>query len=199
MDESIDLQTVRNGRRMTYMILAFPIMMIGCGLAIRQFQLGWIGAVIFLVVTMVLTVVMVRVLQARAQALGCTSPAMARYNRRMVVVSLLYMALFFFAVFAFRHWHVRGPLLWVLALAAALPVLGMIWAMARLLVEETDEYLRMRMIHQALCGTGLLLVLATVWGFLEQFALVPHVPAWMAIPIFALGLGGSQLCRGERA
>ena len=198
MDESVDLQKVRGARRLTYMILTFPFVVIAAVFAVRQFHFGWAGVVVMGLVVMALTILLIRALQAKAQALGCASPAMLRYNRRMIVGGIAYMALFFFAVFAFKHWHVRGPLLWGLALTAALPVLGMIWAMARLLIEESDEYLRARMVHQALCGTGVLLVLATVWGFLEQFALVPHVPAWAAIPIFAIGLGVSQLFRGGR-
>ena len=31
------------------------------------------------------------------------------------------------------------------------------------------------------------------WGFLETFELVPHVPAWWVLPVWAGGLGVAQL------
>ena len=65
--------------------------------------------------------------------------------------------------------------------------------MARLLAEEEDEYQRHRHVRASLFGLGTLLTLATIWGFFEQFDLVPHVPTWAAVPVFALGLGLAQL------
>ena len=75
---------------------------------------------------------------------------------------------------------------------ASLPSVGVLWmvyAMGRLLAEEEDEYQRHRHIRASLFGLGTLLTLATIWGFFEQFDLVPHVPTWAAVPVFALGLG----------
>ena len=74
----------------------------------------------------------------------------------------------------------------------------MIAAMGRLIVEEEDEYLRYRFVRAALFWLGTLLTLATVWGFFEQFDLVPHAPGWMAVPVFALGLGIAQCGRWGR-
>jgi hypothetical protein len=200
MDDALETEPGKpDVRRLTLTIIAFPVVLIAGGLALRALHLGWIGALVFLVVAMAMSVLLIRATQAKARALGCASPAMLRYNRRMIVASMLYMAILFLAIFAFRFWHLRGPLLWAAALATALPVLGMVWAMGRLLIEETDEYLRSRMVNQALFGAGALLAVATVWGFLEQFYLVPHVPAWAAIPVFAIGMGVSHLGRGGRA
>jgi hypothetical protein len=74
-----------------------------------------------------------------------------------------------------------------------IPIIGMIVTMARLLVEETDEYQRMRIVRASLVATGLLLAIASVWGFLEMFELVPHVWAWAAFPVWAVGLALGQL------
>ena len=41
-----------------------------------------------------------------------------------------------------------------IAVAPSFPVIAMIWAMGRLLIEEKDEYLRSRHIHHALVATG---------------------------------------------
>ncbi|WP_214622108.1 hypothetical protein [Sphingobium nicotianae] len=187
-------------RRLSAVIIAFPIVLIGGGVALKALHLGWIGLVGYLVLAMIMTVALVRAAQARAKATGCASPAMIRYNNRMMVASMLYMAILFLSIFAFKHWHLAGPLLWAAAIATAAPVLGMVWAMARLVIEESDEYLRSRIVRQALFGLGGLLAIGTVWGFLEQFELVPHVPAWAVVPVFALGLGVSNLIfRGDKA
>jgi hypothetical protein len=70
----------------------------------------------------------------------------------------------------------------------ALPIFFFIWAMGAYLVEESDEYLRQRQIIAALCATGFLLAVATGYGFLETFKLVPHIESWAAVPVWAVGL-----------
>jgi hypothetical protein len=71
--------------------------------------------------------------------------------------------------------------------------------MAQLLVEEKDEYLRSRHVHHALVATGVTLSLATVWGFLEQFNVVPHVAAYWVFPAWAMSLGLSQCWSAVRS
>ena len=113
--------------------------------------------------------------------------------------SLLYTLGLFLAVYAYKNWEPTGALLWGLALLPAAGALAMVAAMARLLIEEQDEYLRLKLAQSALFGTGALLVLATIWGFLEQFRLVPHVPAWAAIPVFVIAIGVSRCLTWARA
>ncbi len=168
------------------------------GLAVRQFDLGWTGAGIVTLVIALATALLMRASERRARAMGCASPAMMRYSRRMLVASMVYMAGFFVAVLAYKRFHVEGPALWLASLAPSVGTLGMIWAMTRLMTEETDEYLRFRLAKSALFATAVLLVLGTVWGFLEQFGLVPHVPSWAVLPIFAIALGFSSYVRWVR-
>jgi hypothetical protein len=82
-----------------------------------------------------------------------------------------------------------GPLAVALAILPALPLIGMIWAMGRLLVEEQDEYLRSLHVRQFMIATGFMLTVTCVWGFLETFELVPHVPMYWAFIIWCAGLG----------
>ena len=37
-----------------------------------------------------------------------------------------------------------------------------------------------------------MLAIGSFWGFLETFELVPHVPGWWAVPIWAIGMGLGQ-------
>ena len=65
----------------------------------------------------------------------------------------------------------------------------MFWAIGRLLVEEQDEYIRMLLVRQTLVATGFTLSLVTIWGFLENFRLVPHVDAFYVAVLWFVGLG----------
>ena len=117
------------------------------------------------------------------------SPAFSRYNRRILVLSVIYAACLFAAVYVFKQHLVAGPLAWLVALAPALPVIGFFVTIGRYLVEERDEYLRDQMVRQALIATGFAMAVATAWGFLENFDLVPHVAAYYIAVIWFAGLG----------
>jgi hypothetical protein len=69
--------------------------------------------------------------------------------------------------------------------------------MALLIKEERDEYLRMRIVEQTLIATGFLLAAATIYGFLTAFDLVPRVDAYLAVPVWAVGLGIGRLLQRE--
>ena len=142
---------------------------------------------------MLLLVPLVRSAERAQAEAGCATPAMRRYNRRVLVMSFGYILALFAALGLTRHMQAHGPLLWLLALLPSIPIIGTIVTMARLLVEETDEYQRMRLVRASLVGTGLVLVLASVWGFLEMFGLVPHIWLWAVFPVWAIGLGVGQL------
>lgn len=119
------------------------------------------------------------------------SPAQRRYNNRVLGLSLVYVATLLPAVYLLSRHLVSGPLAYLVGILPALAVSGYFWLIARYLIEETDEYLRMLQVRQLLVATGIALTGATVWGFLEGFELAPHIVAY-AWPIFwfaGLGLG----------
>ena len=115
--------------------------------------------------------------------------AIKRYNRRVLLLSALYGLLLVGSIYAFTHYKLGGPLAYALAILPALPLIGVFAAIGRYLVEEQDEYVRMLMVRQTLWASGLLLSVATVWGFLEAFELVSHVVAYWGACIWFLGLG----------
>jgi uncharacterized YccA/Bax inhibitor family protein len=119
------------------------------------------------------------------------SPAGWRYNKRVVVLSLIYSALLIGAVYGFKHHLVSGGFAWIVAILPALPIIGIFAAIGLYLVEEQDEYVRMLMVRQTLWASGFSLSIATVWGFLESFELVNHVEVyWVSVLWFGgLGLG----------
>lgn len=121
------------------------------------------------------------------------SPASRRYLIRMAVLMTVYMAALFAAVYSFRHHLVSGPIAYPLAILPALPIIGVFWAVMRLLIEEPDEFLRMLLVRQALVATGFCLTVTTIWDFLQNFDLVPQGNGGFGAAFFwfiGLGVGG---------
>jgi hypothetical protein len=177
----------------------FIIAMVGGILGAKALHLGPYVTMGVIASAMLLLIPLVRAAEKAQADDGCASPASRRYNRRMLVWSFSYMVALFAAICAQRLLHPDGIVLATVAMLPALPILIMLWAMKCYLTEEQDEYLRLRFTHAALIGTGILLALATVWGFLETFHVVPHAAGWIAVPVWAVGvgLGGWIVRRGE--
>ncbi len=118
-----------------------------------------------------------------------SSPAIKRYNVRVIWLSLLYAVFLMGAVYAFKHQLIVGPLAYFGAILPALPIIGIFAAIGRYLVEEQDEYVRMLMVRQTLWASGFALSLATIWGFLESFDLASHIDAYYVAVAWFGGLG----------
>lgn len=123
---------------------------------------------------------------------GALNPAVRRYLNRLMGCMLTYLALLVAAQIAREVLHLSGTMLAIIGVLPALPIIGCICVIGRYLVEEQDEYLRMQAARASLIATGLLLVAASVWGFLEQGGVVRHVPASAAFMVWAIGLGAGQ-------
>ena len=118
------------------------------------------------------------------------SDAIRRYVRRLAVLMAIYLVTLFAAVVLFRVNAVRGLPAYALALLPALPVIGVFWAMTRLLVEEKDEFIRMIHVRQCLFATGFCLSVVTVREFLQNFDLIQAGNGVFGVVfIWAIGLG----------
>lgn len=180
-------------------VAAFLVSTLGlAALKITGMLTGTLSTVLFLA-SFLLIIPMARAQQRAMAARGCQSAAMARYGRRFMVASLSYVGLFFVSMWIARVTEPVLSIRIVLAFVAALPVIFMIRAMALLLKEEDDEYLRSRLVDQSLIATGFLLTIATLYGFLNAFDVAPRVDAWAAFPLWAVGLGVARLFQGDRA
>jgi hypothetical protein len=123
---------------------------------------------------------------------GAAGPAVVRYTKGIAATTMLYVLGLGVAITLDRRMDLAGATAFLIALLPAIPILGMIWVMGRYLVEEQDEYLRHKAMIASLVGLGLVLSVGSFWGFLETFGLVPHVPGWWAVPIWAIGMGLGQ-------
>lgn len=101
------------------------------------------------------------------------SPAIRRYVIRIAALMSFYLVALFSASHAFKAHLVSGPAAYALAVVPALPIIGVFWAVMRLLIEEPDEFIRTMMVRQSLVATGFCLTVMTIWEFLQNFDLVP--------------------------
>ena len=121
------------------------------------------------------------------------SPALRRYLSRLAALMCIYILTLFIAVKAFRADAVSGAAAYALAILPALPVIGVFWAVMRLLVEEPDEFIRLIHVRQCLVATGFCLTVMTVWEFLQNFDLAPRGNGGFGAAFFwfvGLGIGG---------
>ena len=130
---------------------------------------------------------------------SCNNAAQRAYQRRAVPLMIAYVAALAIAIWLHDRLAPTGPFAVALAILPALPLIGMIWAMGRLLVEEQDEYLRSLHVRQFMIATGFMLTVTCVWGFLETFELVPHVPMYWAFITWCAGLGIGTLVNELRS
>ena len=159
---------------------------------------GWTGVALF-AASFLLLIPMTRSVQRAQASAGCSSIATRTYTRRVMFAGLSYVVLLFAGMAVARYYAPPVAARVLLAIAVAVPVLFMIRAMALLLKEETDEYLRMRIVNQSLVATGFMLTIATLYGFLNAFDVAPRVDAWAAFPLWAVGLGIGRLFQRNAA
>jgi hypothetical protein len=122
---------------------------------------------------------------------NCT-PAFVRYQVRVLAASLAYAILLIAAVWQFKHHPPTGALRYLVAVSPAIPLVGIIAVVGLYLKEETDEFQRALMVRQMLWSTGLTLSLATIWGFLEDFGVAPHLEAYWAAAVWLMVMGFSR-------
>lgn len=192
--------TAAAAKRTTFLwVLAFFVGMFGTPMLLSATDVvpaPWGMAV--MVLPMLLLIPMVRSAERMQAATGCASLVARRYNRRMLAASFAYVVGLGVALTLFQAQDVAKPVAAALSLLPTLPVLAMIWAMARYVIEESDEYLRARTVNAALIATGVLLGVATFWGFLTTFGVTPDIPTWAAVPVWCIGLAIGQLAAKVR-
>ncbi|MGB7374316.1 hypothetical protein [Pontixanthobacter sp.] len=140
-----------------------------------------------------LTIPLIRAANRRADSVSCfgKGEAQKRYIQRVAVSTSFYLASFALMTFTNAGGDPPLALRAFLAILPGLAIIGIFWAIGRLIVEEQDEFMRMLIVRQSLVATGLALSAASIWGFLEAADVVPHLDAyWVAIAwFFGLGLG----------
>jgi DNA-binding XRE family transcriptional regulator len=126
--------------------------------------------------------------QEASLTMAMSSPR-RRYLMRLGISMALYVPSLFVAKYLISRNLAEGPVVWLLGLIPGLAVLGAFYAIAMLIIEQKDEFIRMLLVRQTLIGTAIALSISTVWGFLENFGLVSHVDSYWIAVIWFLGFG----------
>ena len=169
-------------------------LMMGCIGIVAGLRLsGVIGAPVGFILLALSFTLLIPATRAMNRSRNCTtSTAGRRYNTGIMVAALAYVAGLGIAVRIHDQMTLSPSVMFFVALLPTIPTLAVIYVMGRYVVEEQDEYLRHRAIQASLIGLGAVLAVGSFWGFLETFELVPHVPGWWTVPVYAMGMGLAQ-------
>jgi uncharacterized membrane protein len=115
-----------------------------------------------------------------------------RYTARLAVTMFFYLIFLFLAVWTFRHLHPTGFIVYLLAVLPALPLVASLAVVGLYIAEETDEFERSILVESMLWGLGGTLSVATVWGFLSDFANAPRLSTFYVYIFFWIFMGISQ-------
>jgi hypothetical protein len=111
---------------------------------------------------------------------------MQRYLFRTWSLGAVYLVVVLATALLIKHVIPPGPWRYVAAVVPTVPLIGVIAAIGLYLREETDEFRRNVYAQSMLWGLGVVLVLTSIWGFLESLAGAPHIAAWWVFPIYSV-------------
>ncbi len=114
------------------------------------------------------------------------------YLYRLAFTQLLYIAFLFIAQWTFHHVHPTGPVIYLLAVLPALPVVASFGVVGLYIAEQSDEFERSITLQSVLWGLGGALSINTIWGFLEDYAGAPHLSPVYTYLFFWILMGISQ-------
>ena len=122
--------------------------------------------------------------------MSAAKAAYRRYLWRFVPTMLAYVVIVLGVSWLFdNHQEPAGPIAYVLAVLPAIPIIGVIVIMGLYVVEEKDEFMRMRHVMALLIGMGLTLSVTVAWGFLEIYMHVAPLNAFWIFPGFCMAWG----------
>jgi hypothetical protein len=116
-------------------------------------------------------------------------PAYRRYLKRFIPIILFYVAGIFLASTAIPEKAEPNLSTIGIALIPGLAIVGIVWAMGRLVVELDDEYLRMLEIRKSLVATAVVLATTGTIGLLELYTTMPKTRMFFVFPLWCAGLG----------
>jgi hypothetical protein len=121
------------------------------------------------------------------------TPAQRAHTRRILWLLLAYFVVLPPLVWLHAHRHIGATLSVLMAIAAALPLLGIFASWGRYLSDETDEYHQAMTLRRNSIATNATMGTSVVWGFLQAFGAMPLVEAYW-IPVVWLVMQGFAGC-----
>jgi len=113
--------------------------------------------------------------------------------RRGAVVLVAYEVLWAGAYFWVDRAKLDGTMLWVPAALTTLPALGLIWAIARYLGEEVDEFHRLLVVRCLLWGTAAVMTSVCFHGLLQLLGWKGNWSAGVELALFFVAALAAKL------
>ena len=106
------------------------------------------------------------------------TPAQRAHTRRIMWLMLVYLIILPPLVWLKAHRDIGPAFSLAMAIAAALPLLGVFASWGRYLSDERDEYHQALTLKRIAIATNATMGTAVVWGFLQAFGVMPLVEAY---------------------
>ncbi len=126
------------------------------------------------------------------------TPAARRYLKRFVPTMIAYVVLVMVTSLIVAKLHPTGAALVALSVLPALPILGILVVIGLYVREESDEYVRQRLVVAMLFGIGVVLAAATVLGFLQIYHAIGQIDVFWAFPVWCASWGLAQCAMAWR-
>jgi undecaprenyl pyrophosphate phosphatase UppP len=121
------------------------------------------------------------------------TPAQRAHTKRVLWLLLVYAIVLPPLVWLRAHRHISDALVLVMAIAASLPVLGIVASWGRYVSAERDEYHQALTLRRIAVATSATMGAAIVWGFLQAFGVMPLVEAYW-VPFVWVVIQGMYGC-----
>jgi undecaprenyl pyrophosphate phosphatase UppP len=117
------------------------------------------------------------------------TPAQRAHTRRVLWLLLIYVLILPPLVWLRATHAIGNGIATIMAVAAALPVLGIFASWGRYLSDEKDEYHHALVLRRNAIATNVTMGAAAVWGFLQAFGVMPLVEAYWIPVVWVVAQG----------
>lgn len=115
------------------------------------------------------------------------TPTARRYFFRFNCAIFFFVALsFVLGYLALHGFHPRGTIACIVAVLPAIAIVAALVSGGMYLSEETDEFQRHLFVQSILWGVGGIMVLTSVWGYLQIYTHISHFFTIWTYPFFLL-------------
>ena len=115
-------------------------------------------------------------------------PAVIRGAQRTAAILVVFAAGVFGAEYLIEDRGISGLPAYALALVPGLAMAALFWTSGKMIAETDDEFMRMLAVRQHLIAAGFAMAVASVWGMLEMYELVPHINPFYIVVAWAIGI-----------
>ena len=119
--------------------------------------------------------------------------AQRRYVFRLMAVMVVYVVAILGGTWMKKAGMLTDQTAIIAALVPGICIAMVFWAMGRMLVELTDEFLRMLLVRQTLIATAFSMTIAAIHGFLSTFDVIEKTDAFYWPVLFFFGLFVGQV------